>query len=88
MSTRDMQLSIIKYIRQFDQDIPKKEVVKHFENEGDDKETIYAAMNDLENLSNIGQWWDSEQKCAYIRWYPPTALTNQVQECLDRGDDW
>jgi len=83
-----MQLSIIKYIREFEQDIPRKEVISHFENEETPKELIMEALKELENLANIGQWWNPEQKCAYIRWYPPNELTNKVQECLDRGDDW
>lgn len=37
----------------------------------------------LNILANIG--YDSKKG---YRYYEPDGLTNKVQECLDRGDDW
>lgn len=83
-----MQLSVIKYIREFDEDIPRQQIVTHFTNMDIPRDTVHQALRDLENISNIGHWWNAKQKCAYVRWYAPNSLTNHVQECLDRGDNW
>lgn len=37
----------------------------------------------LTQLAHIGK----EIDLGY-RWYEPNELTNHVQECLDRGEDW
>jgi len=42
----------------------------------------------LDNTANIGSLYDRERQTTVFRWYEPNELTNKVQECLDRGDDW
>jgi len=38
--------------------------------------------------SNIGVWYNQENKKTYYCWYDPDEFTQKNQECLDRGDDW
>ena len=38
--------------------------------------------------AHIGRWRDQKTGKTFYQWYPPNDLTNKVQECLDRGDDW
>lgn len=53
------------------------------------KYDIRRVKSFLENSqSNVGFWYDSKTKKTYYRWYEPSELTDKVQECLDRGDNW
>lgn len=47
------------------------------------KADMSPVFKKLRNLAHIGY----ESKLGY-RWYEPNDLTDKIQECLDRGDDW
>lgn len=46
------------------------------------KISLYPVFKYLYNRANIGHDKGS------FRWYEPNDLTNHVQECLNRGDNW
>lgn len=47
------------------------------------KADMRLVFKKLRNTANIGH----DSKLGY-RYYEPSDLTNKVQECLDRGDNW
>ena len=49
---------------------------------------VYDALKELEDVCNIGQWWDAKDKTVWLRWYPPNELTEWNQRLVDSGDDW
>jgi hypothetical protein len=79
---------IITYCKNNGGDIPKEKVEKVAQHYKYTLPQIRSAFRELENVAHIGQWYDAQTKKSYIRWYEPNDLTNHVQECLDRGDDW
>lgn len=80
---------IINYLEKKDKDIPRQGLEVLAIKSGYTKESFYETIKDIEStVANIGVWKDRETSVTYLRWYEPSDLTKQVQECLDRGADW
>lgn len=60
------------------------------------KEEITAEVKTVFPKADLSQVWKKLHTLAHIgyesklgyRYYQPNDLTDKVQECLDRGDDW
>jgi hypothetical protein len=80
---------IIDYLRKTNRDINRNDLIAVAEKAGYKRDMVYEILKEIaDTTANIGQWQDSKTRVTYIRWYQPNELTNKVQECLDRGDDW
>lgn len=80
---------IVAYLQKENKDVKRSNVQKIAEKYGYSSEDFFIALEILaETRANVGQWKDHKTKVNYLRYYEPDELTNKVQECLDRGDDW
>lgn len=84
-----LQECIIDYLRKKNTDVDRNDLIAVAEKAGYKRDQVYDTLKEItDTMSNIGQWQDNKTKVNYVRWYEPNDLTNKVQECLDRGDDW
>lgn len=84
-----LQERIIDYLRKKNTDVDRNDLIAVAEKAGYKRDDVYDTLKEItDTMSNIGQWQDNKTKVNYVRWYEPNDLTNKVQECLDRGDDW
>lgn len=84
-----LQERIIDYLRKKNTDVDRDDLIAVAEKAGYKRDDVYDTLKEItDTMSNIGQWQDNKTKVNYVRWYEPNDLTNKVQECLDRGDDW
>lgn len=84
-----LQERIIDYLRKKNTDVDRDDLIAVAEKAGYKRDQVYDTLKEItDTMSNIGQWQDNKTKVNYVRWYEPNDLTNKVQECLDRGDDW
>lgn len=80
---------IIEYLRKEKRDVKRATVQKIAEKHGYSADNFFIALEVIaDTTANVGQWQDQKTKVNYLRWYEPSDMTKQVQECLDRGDDW
>lgn len=80
---------LIKYLKFKDVDIERNDLLVLSTKAGYTKSDFYDALREIENtVANIGIWKDQNTKKTMCRWYEPDDLTRQVQECLERGDNW
>lgn len=85
----ELKERIIDYLRKMNTDVTRDKLMTVAKKEGYEPDQVYEALKEIaDTRANIGQWQDHKTKINYLRWYVPNDLTNQVQECLDRGDDW
>lgn len=80
---------IVNYLREANRDVKRIDIQKIAEKYGYSIDDFYIALEVIaETHADIAQWKDDKTKVNYVRYYEPNELTKQVQECLDRGDDW
>jgi hypothetical protein len=80
---------IVSYLKTKKGAVKRSEMLKIAEHHGYTADEFFMALEVIDDsFANIGQWKDMASKTNYLRYYPPNELTNKVQECLDRGDDW
>jgi hypothetical protein len=88
MSTR-LAERIVSYLKNEARDVRRVDLEQIALKHKYSKEQFYDALREVQDtVANIGQWQDQVSKQHLLRYYPPTELTDQVQECLDRGEDW
>lgn len=84
-----LKARIIDYLRKKNTDVDRDDLIAVAEKAGYKRDDVYDTLKEItDTMSNIGQWQDKNTKVNYVRWYEPNDITNKVQECLDRGDDW
>lgn len=84
-----LKARIIDYLRKKNTDVDRNDLIAVAEKAGYKRDDVYDTLKEItDTMSNIGQWQDKNTKVNYVRWYETNDLTNKVQECLDRGDDW
>lgn len=80
---------IVNYLQKENKNVKRIDVQKIAEKYEYTIDEFYIALEVIANTrANIAQWKDDKTKVNYLRYYEPNELTKQVQECLDRGDDW
>jgi hypothetical protein len=79
---------IVSYLKKENKDVKRAVLQKICEKHGYSSDVFFVSLEIADTTANIGKWQDYKTKVNYIRWYPPNDLTNQVQECLDRGYAW
>lgn len=84
-----LQQRIFDYLKNKNCDVERDTILAVAKKAGYKADDVYTAMRELCNIqSTIGAWSDGKTRVQYMRWYEPSELTNKVQECLNRGDDW
>lgn len=84
-----MKNQIIKFLKANQhRDVNRTELLDQAHEAGVYSGVVYDVLKELENIAHIGQWWDTEKRTVWLRYYQPNELTDKVQECLARGDNW
>lgn len=80
---------IVTYLQKENKDVKRVDVQKMAEKHKYSTEDFFISLEVIaETYATIGQWQDQKTKVNYLRYYQPNYLTDKVQECLNRGDDW
>lgn len=79
---------VIHILKKVGKPLPREDVISAMVKRGYSTEEFWDAYGELQNVAHIGSWSEQNTNQKLMCYYPPNELTNKVQACLDRGDDW